>query len=81
MKFFVTFDSLSPLVFTQTGTAIYELLTLLPENTYVMVNENIDEKEWGEIMCTHDEIGVRELYKVVLNKTIYVYIKYYGWTY
>lgn len=32
-------------------------------------------------MCTHNEIGVRELYKVVLNKALFVYIKYYGWTY
>lgn len=32
-------------------------------------------------MCTHNEISIRELYKVVLNKVIYVYIKYYGWAY
>jgi hypothetical protein len=24
---------------------------------------------------------VRELYKVVFNKVIFVYVKYYGWTY
>ncbi len=81
MKFFVTYNSISPQIITETGTTIYELITLLPESTYELVHEKIDEKQWSEIICTHSEIGVRELYKVVFNKVIFVYVKYYGWTY
>jgi hypothetical protein len=81
MRFLATFYELPPKTFGDIGTAVYELVSIMPERTYELVHGGIDEEEWGRVMCTHNEISVRELYKVVSNKVIYVYIKYYGWVY
>ena len=43
MKFLATFHSVSTQVLNETGTVIYELLTLLPEDTYNIVHESIDD--------------------------------------
>lgn len=81
MRFFTTFSGVTQKTIHETGTVIYELLTILPEATYSLIHQDINEKIWAEIICTHNDIGIREMYKVALNKILYVYIKYYGWTY
>lgn len=75
------FSNLPQKIINDIGTAIYELLTLLPENTFCLVHDKIDVKQWGEAILVLGDLKVRELYKVMLNKVIFVYIKYYGWQY
>jgi hypothetical protein len=29
-------------------------------------------------MCAHNEAYIREIFKVVMNKSLFVYLKYYG---
>ena len=59
MKFLVTYSGLPQKIIYETGTIIYELLTILPEHSYDLVHEGIDYKMWTEVICTHNDISIR----------------------
>lgn len=42
--------------------------------------EKVDEKEWGEVMCMHNDSNVRALYQRVMSKVVAVYGSYFNYS-
>jgi hypothetical protein len=57
-RFIVNFNDLKQETLFQIGTALFQLLSLLPERSYYFLM-NFDYKLWLEVLCTHNNMTVR----------------------